>query len=124
MHLNFGKFQIALLSRNFSPTKWMEQFYRLCSTMTPGKGDATNTTLSTHLINETWHESDEVSPLLPGGDCKISLLTLHAMQGNRQHLKLRGGMTLQGHFFSLGRRGHFLKMKSALFCLLQNNGGT
>ena len=34
-----------------------------------------------------------------------------------------GGTTLRGNFF-LKKKGHFLKMKRAPFCLLQNLGGT
>ena len=45
------------------------------------------------------------------------------LQGRRKHLKLGGAPHLEGTFF-LRKRGHFLKTKRALLCLLQNLGGT
>ena len=44
-------------------------------------------------------------------------------QGRRKHLKLGGAPHLEGTFF-LRKRGHFLKIKRALLCLLQNLVGT
>ena len=42
-------------------------------------------------------------------------------QGRRKHLKLGGARHFEGAFF-LRKRGHFLKVKRALLCLLQNLG--
>ena len=43
-------------------------------------------------------------------------------QGHRKHLKL-GGHDTSRALFSLSERGNFLKMKTALLCILQNLGG-
>ena len=44
-------------------------------------------------------------------------------EGLRKHLKL-GGTILRGHLFpSHFLRAHFLKIKGALLCLMQNLGG-
>ena len=43
-------------------------------------------------------------------------------QGGRKHLKLGGAQHFEGTFF-LKKRGHFLEIKRALHCLLQNLGG-
>ena len=43
-------------------------------------------------------------------------------QGRRKYLKLGGGTALRGHFF-LKKKGAFIRLKSALLCLLQNLGG-
>ena len=42
-------------------------------------------------------------------------------QGRRKHLKLGRARHFEGMFL-LKKRGHFLKMKRALLCLLQNLG--
>ena len=44
-------------------------------------------------------------------------------QGRRKHLKLGVARHFEGTFFLRNRR-HFLKIKRALLCLLQNLGGT
>ena len=43
-------------------------------------------------------------------------------QGRRKHLKLKGARHFEGNF-SLSKKGHFLKIKRALLCLLQNLRG-
>ena len=43
-------------------------------------------------------------------------------QGRRKHLKLGGAQHFKSTF-SLRKRGHFLKIRRALLCLLQNLGG-
>ena len=48
--------------------------------------------------------------------------TMVDWQGRRKHLKLGGHNTSRARF-SLRRRGHVLKMKRALLCLLKNLGG-
>ena len=40
-------------------------------------------------------------------------------QWPRKHLKI-GGIILRGHFLPSSKRGHFLKLKRILLCLLQN----
>ena len=42
-------------------------------------------------------------------------------QGPRKHLKLGGAQHFEGTFF-FRKRGHFLKIKWAFLCLLQNLG--
>ena len=49
-----------------------------------------------------------------------SSISYQRNQGRR--ISNLGGTTLRGHF-SLREKGHFLKMKKALLCLLQNLGG-
>ena len=44
------------------------------------------------------------------------------LQGFRKHLKLREAQHFEGTFL-LRKRGHFLKIKMALLCLLQYFGG-
>ena len=45
-----------------------------------------------------------------------------SLQGRRKHLRL-GGHDTSRALFSLTKRGHLLKRKRALLCLLQNLGG-
>ena len=48
--------------------------------------------------------------------------TVGWIQGRRKYLKLGGARHFEGTF-SIRKRGHFLGMKRALLCLLQNLGG-
>ena len=64
---------------------------------------------------------------IPG---KFESLMRVSVQHNLRTIRVReagsisnlGGTTLQGHF-SLKKKGHFLEIKRALLCLLQNLGG-
>ena len=47
---------------------------------------------------------------------------INSVQGRRRHFKLGGARHFEGTFF-LRERGHFLEIKRALLCLLQNLGG-
>ena len=53
----------------------------------------------------------------------LRLQKLHLEQGRRKHLKLWERDTSRA-LFSSGKGGHFLNIKRALLCLLQNLGGT
>ena len=49
-------------------------------------------------------------------------MDLGQVQRRRKHLKLGRARRFEGTF-SLRKKGHFLKIKRALLCLLQNLGG-
>ena len=73
---------------------------------------------------ETWRNVD---PIFPLGQISFVISLQRAgkgpwVQGRRKHLKLGGARHFEGTFF-LRERGHFLKTKRAILCLLQNLGG-